>query len=216
MLGSVTSPRSRASSTSATRWTSAALSGSTVSAKRPLASVYSCAAIDARLAGERGEALKGVVHLRGVALEQPAAAHREQGVAGERDLLGGEMEGDMAGGVGGDVDQLRLDRADPRRIAAGDDPVHLRHPLGLGRAGDGTAGGTPDRVVAAGMVGVPVGVPDLGDAPAARCCGFQHRLGDRGIDSDRLARGGIVDQPDIIVAKDGDGDDFEHEAQLGA
>ena len=79
-------------------------------------------------------------------------------------------------------------RADPRPVAAGDDPVQLRHALGLGRAGDPAAGGGADRVVAAGMVGMPVGVPDLGDRPAARGRRLQHRLGDRGIDRDRLAR----------------------------
>ena len=100
----------------------------------------------------------------------------------------GQMERDMAGGVGGDVDQLGLDRADPRAVAAGDHPVELRHPLGFGRAGDRAAGGGADRVVAAGMVRMPVGVPDLADRPAARRRRLQHRLGDRRIDRDRLAR----------------------------
>ena len=126
------------------------------------------------------------------------------------DLLGGQMKGDMAGGMGGDVDQLGLDLADPRAVAAGDDAVHLRHPLGLGRAGDRAAGRGADRVVAAGMIGMPVGVPDLADPPAARRRRLEHRIGDRRIDRHRLARGGIVDQPDIIVAEDRDGDDLEH------
>ena len=107
----------------------------------------------------------------------------------------------MAGGMGGDVDQLGVELADPGMVAAGDDPVHLRDALGLGRAGDPAAGGGADRVIAAGMIRVPVGVPDLADRPAARRRRLEHRIGDRRIDRDRLAGCGIVHQPDIIVVE---------------
>src|SRR3546814_3856393 len=63
--------------------------------------------------------------------------------------------------------------------------------------------------VAAGVVGVPVGVPDRGDRPAARARFGEHRVGDRRVDNHRFETLGIVDQPDIIVAEDGDADDFE-------
>ena len=60
------------------------------------------------------------------------------------------------------------------------------------------------------MIGVPVSVEDLVDAPIARFGGVEHGLIDRGIDRGGLAVLFIVDQPHIIVAKRGDGDDFDH------
>jgi hypothetical protein len=120
-----------------------------------------------------------------------------------------QMEADMAGGVRRNVDQLGFVTADPCPVAAGDDPVQLRHLLRLGRAGDRAAGRRADRIVAAGMIGVPVRVPDLADRPAARRRRFQHRLRHGRVDRDRLAGLGIMHQPDIIVAQDGDRDDLE-------
>jgi hypothetical protein len=57
-----------------------------------------------------------------------------------------------------------------------------------GRTRDGAAGRGLDRGVAADMIGVPVGVPDLPDRPAAGGGLRQHRLGHGGIDHHRLGR----------------------------
>src|SRR3546814_1090882 len=71
-----------------------------------------------------------------------------------------------------------------------------------------------DRLVTAGVIGVPVRVPDRIDAPAARLGGGEHRVGLGRIDHDRLAAVRVVDQPDIIVAERGDADDLERAAHL--
>ena len=60
----------------------------------------------------------------GIAFEQAAAAHREQGVADEDRPLARQMVGDVAGGVGGDLDHLGLDAAERDAVAFGDGAVH--------------------------------------------------------------------------------------------
>src|SRR3546814_11023999 len=74
------------------------------------------------------------------------------------------------------------------------------------RAGNRTTSGFLDRRVAAGVIGMPVGVPDVGDRPAARRGRFQHGIGDSGVADHRRLAVGIVAQPDIIVAEDGNTD----------
>src|SRR3546814_4382548 len=84
--------------------------------------------------------------------------------------------------------------------------------LGRGAVDLGT-GRMLDRLVAAGVIGVPVRVPDRIDAPAARLGGGEHRVGLGRIDHDRLAAVRVVDQPDIIVAERGDADDLERRSE---
>src|SRR6185436_18589929 len=58
-------------------------------------------AIDSRLAWQGGEPLQAFVHLPSIALEQAAASHGEQGVPDERGSFPGQVERDVASGVGG-------------------------------------------------------------------------------------------------------------------
>ena len=146
-----------------------------------------------------------------VALEQPAAAHREQGVADEGDALGREVIGDMAGGVRRHLHHLRLDPAEADDVAFAHRHVERRDARRFGgRAGHGAAGRRLDLGIAAGVIGMPVGVPDRADLPAPPPRLLEHRLGDGGIDHRRLARIRIVDEPDIIVRQSRDADDLEH------
>src|SRR3546814_17475644 len=71
-----------------------------------------------------------------------------------------------------------------------------------------------DRLVAAGVIGVPVRVPDRIAAPAARLGGGEHRVGLGRIDHDRPAAVRVVDQPDIIFAERGAADGLERAAHL--
>ena len=64
---------------------SAALPGSTASAKRRFASVYSCAAVDERRRRKGRELGERGAHLRGRAFEEPPAAAGEERIPGERD-----------------------------------------------------------------------------------------------------------------------------------
>ena len=80
-----------------------------------------------------------------------------------------EMIGDVAGGMGRNLHHLGLDRPEAHQSPSRDRAVERRDPLRLGRRpGDEAAGRRLDRRIAAGMVGMPVGVPDLADPPAAR------------------------------------------------
>ena len=54
--------------------------------------------------GQAGQPLERAIHLLRRAFEQPPAAHREQGVADERDSLIVEDQGDVAERVAGDFD----------------------------------------------------------------------------------------------------------------
>jgi hypothetical protein len=70
--------------------------------------------------------------------------------------------------------------------------------------GDGAVGGGLDRLVAARVVGVPVGVPDLRDAPALARGLCEIFFGIGRVDAHRLAAGGIVQQIAVIVRKAGE------------
>ena len=72
------------------------------------------AAIDERVLGKLGEPLQVGMHLLGRALEQPAAAHGEQGVADKDRLRAFEDKGDVAGGMGRDFPHLGRELPRPR------------------------------------------------------------------------------------------------------
>ena len=74
----------------------------------------------------------------------------------------------MAERVSGNVDDVHLHVAKADLIAAGQVLVDTGYLFSLARrAEDAAAGFLLDELVAAGMVGMPVGVPDLIDGPAA-------------------------------------------------
>ena len=76
------------------------------------------------------------------------------------------------------------------------------------RAGDAGAGRFLDGEVPARVVGVPVGVPDLRDPPAALLGRGEDGLCIAGVDDRRFAAGVIVNQPQVIVGKSRDRDDL--------
>ena len=125
-------------------------------------------AIDPDILWKRRNALHVRVHLLRRSFEQPAAAHREHRVADEDHPLVFEIVSDVAGGMRRDVPDHGFRAADTDPVAFGDDAVDLAHPLGFGRRGDGAAGGVLDCRIAAGMIGMPMGVEHLGQPPSVR------------------------------------------------
>ena len=164
-------------------------------------------AIDLRRVGQRHQLGKARGHLRRRPLEQPPAAQCEQRVAAEQDPRVGEVIGVVAAGVAGDVDHPPRHLPDVDRIALRDGAVDAGNLRRLARrAGDARAGRRLYREVAAGVVGVPVGVEDLRDPPAARRRRREDGIGDRGVDHRRLAVG--VDEIDVVVGQHRDLDDL--------
>ena len=157
-------------------------------------------AIDARIVRQSGQPLQIGEHLRRRPFEQPAATHGEQRVADKSDPLVGQVIGDMPRRMRGHRHHLRDMVADANAVAFADRPVERADPLRFrGRTGNDAAGGRLDRRIAAGMVAMPMRVPDLVDPPPARRRRFKHRVGHRRVDRHRLATGGVMHQPDIVV-----------------
>src|ERR1700687_2599483 len=78
------------------------------------------------------------------------------------------------------------------------------------------AGGRDHRGVAAGMIGMLVGIEDLADAPAELPCTAQASLGVERIDCERLAGVAAGDQIMKVAAPIGGPDTFDqHGAYLG-
>ena len=101
--------------------------------------------------------------------------------------------------------------ADPHCIAFTDQTIERRDLVRLGcGTGDDAASRRLDRRIAADMVAMPMGVPDLTDAPSSCGSGFEHRLCDGRVDRDRLATLRIMQQPDIIVGEHGNADHLQH------
>jgi len=167
-------------------------------------------AINLRLGRECAEFRHIVEHLFGRSLEQPPTAHGEQRVANEHRLLACKVISDMSGGVCGDVDHIGDARAKLDTIPATHLHIKRRDAREFRfRTRDRATGRSPDRFVPAGVIGVPMRVPDLRDLPTALFRFGQHGVGDRWIDGHRFARAGFMHQPDIIVRKNGDADDLE-------
>ena len=164
------------------------------------------ARVKPRVVGQSRDPLQRGVHLLGRAFEQPAAAHREQGVADEGDPRLVEHQGDMAERVAGDLDRPADMVAEAKLGPFAERDVVARR---FGGAQDDGAGRLLDRQIAVGVVPMLVGVPHLPDRPAAPI-GFGERgRGIAGIDDRGLAAVGVVDQPDVIVAQGRDRDDLK-------
>ena len=102
------------------------------------------------------------------------------------------------------LDDRGLALADRHRIAVLHHAVDGRDALDFCRRDDGAAGRRLDRRVAAGVIGVPVCVPNLGNLPALRG-GFAHiRLAIGRIDADRLLAHRIVDEEAVVVGQAGE------------
>jgi len=172
-------------------------------------------AIDGGLVPQRFQGAHIAEHLLCRALEQPPAAHREQRVADKGGLVLGEVKGDMARRMRRDVEDISRHLAQPHNIAALHLHIQCRDaPCFGGGARDRAAGGLLYLGIAAGVVGMPVGVPDLRDLPAKLFRLVQHRGRDGGVDHHRLAADRFVDQPDIIVGQHRNADNRERHYQL--
>ena len=114
-------------------------------------------------------------HLR-IALDDAAAADREQRVADEGELVGGEEIRDVARGVAGRVDDAAFEPADPRRVTLADGLIDVRNALCLVARGDDAAFVLLlEFANALGVIGVVMGHQNIGEPPA----GFLQRRLDR-------------------------------------
>ena len=158
------------------------------------------AAIDPGLRRQGPELRQRVPHLLRRALEEPPAAESKERVAAEHRARGREPEGDVAAGVAGHVEDagdlgaervlvavahLDVDAGNARAIGAR--PHDRAFPLGL------------EREIAAGVIGVVMGVEDMRQAPAGLGERALHRFGLRGIDGGGGVRIGVVQQVDVVV-----------------
>src|SRR5581483_851423 len=132
---------------------------------------------------------------------------REEGVANESHAVLIEDQSDMSERVSGHFD-------DSSDVPAESDPIAFVQrdiPTGnifTGGPGDPCAGRSLDREIAAGVIRVPVRVPDLVDRPAAPLGFGEHGSRVAGIDDSGFAAVLVVDEPQVIVAERGDRDDF--------
>ena len=180
-----------------------AFSGSIVSAKRALACGIFVAAIDLRSRPAASASLhERIPHHRHRRLEHAAAAERKQRVAAERDLVLLEPIGDMAGGM------ARASRSPwPRARRHGQSRPRPRRR----RARRCARLPWPDRRCAiSGKRALRPGMPwvwsawwwvisSVGQRPALRLRGGDHRLGVRRVDRRGRARARIVDENAVIV-----------------
>ncbi len=164
--------------------------------------------------GQGGITLHGRKHLRGGALKQPATAHREQRVADENHRRIGQVKADMACGVRGRFHHHRFMGTQHYRVPFRHEPVGGRDAGGLrGRGDDRDAVRGLKRCIAAGVIGVPVRVPDRAQPPAARCQRCLDRSGLCRVDHDCLARGAVMGEPDVIVGQRRDAHNLDRHHQ---
>ncbi len=129
--GMVGSAAARSASTSRSRAASAALRGSIVLAKRMLACRVFVAAVDARIVGQAAQLEQRLPHHFRRALDDAAAADREQRVADEGELVGREEIADVAGGVARRLKHASLKGTDLTVVALAHGRVDERNARGL-------------------------------------------------------------------------------------
>ena len=173
-------------------------------------------AVDGGGVRQGGQLLQAGPHLLRRALEQAAAAEREQGVADKGDPIGGVMEGDVPQRVAAGVDDLEPGLPQHHHITVVHHPVRRGpDPLDLGRADDLAACHRLDLRVAAGVVRVPVRVQNVGQGPAQGLQFAQDGGGVRRVDAGRLAGRVIADQEAVVVGQAGKLVDGESHDGLG-
>jgi hypothetical protein len=167
-------------------------------------------AVDPHVVGQRAQARQRRPELLRRALEHLAATQRKDGVAAEQRALIAEGVGDVARGVARNEEDLGLGLAEAVALAVVDLDLDAgdARPVAA-RANDGAAGGLLYLEIAADMVAMVMRVQNMGDLPAALFSLRQHRPGHGGVDHADRARLRLAHQPDIVVAQDGDSDDFE-------
>ena len=172
-------------------------------------------AVDGGVVAQRFERAHVAKHLLRRALEQTPAAHCEQCVADKSGSIFGEVKGDMACRVRRDIKDISGHIAQPHNIAALHLHIQCRDtPRFGGRACDRAAGGLFYLGIAAGVVGMPVGVPDLRNLPAELFRLFQNGGCNGRVDHHGLPAHRFVDQPDIIIGQDRNADNLQRHYQL--
>ena len=140
----------------------------------------------------------------------PAASHGEHGVADKGDAIVVKHIADVAERMPWDFPDIGLVAAKRYSVTLVQRDVQAGHPAVLAcRADDGRACCFLDREIPARVIGVPMGVEDLVDPPSAPLSFRKHRIGIARIDDSRLARIGVVNQPQIIVSEGWNRDDLK-------
>ena len=110
-----------------------------------------------------------------------------------------------------DIDDVRFPASKSNDVAVFHRHIYAVDPVSFGGRGDDPAAGRRlDRCVAACVIGMPVGVPDLGDLPALLRGLAQIGLGIGGIDAGGLLAFGIVQKVAVIVGQARELVNFEH------
>lgn len=149
--------------------------------------------------------LQGSPHLCGRAFEEPAAAHGEQRVADEGGAVGLEQVADMRPRMAGCFDDARRVFAECEAIAFPNHSVETGNPVGIGAGADDLAAGAGlEGEIAAGVIGVMVGVEDVVEYPAAFSERTRDGLGVRAVYGCSESRVRIVHQVSIVVPEAGD------------
>ncbi len=161
-------------------------------------------AIDQGLVGQGGQALEAGPHLLGRTLEQAPAAQREQGVADEDDAVFGVMVGDVAEGVAAGLQHAEHGLAEAHLVALMQRPVERCDARDLLGPHDLATRRFLDPAVAAGVVGMPVGVQDHVEPPAQLLQLGQDRLRIGGVDTAGLAGGLVADEEAVVVLETGE------------
>ena len=160
--------------------------------------VFVCA-VECGLRRQRLHPLEAVPELLRLALEHAPAAKRKHAVAHEGDSVARQVVGDMAVGVARYVDHFRDVLAQRHLVAMRDHAVDRADPLDFLRGDDLRPRSLDDGLVPAGMVGVPVRVPDGGDPPALRRGLAEVFAAIWRVDRRSLPAVGIVQQEAVIV-----------------
>ena len=169
-------------------------------------------AVDARGIRQAGQPVQRVVHLRGAAFEETAAAGGEQGVATEQHgrTPGFAVIGDVAQGMPRNMQHAPGSAEDLQRVAFADGQVAGRDVF-LSRADHPRSAVLLETRHAADMVVVMVGDQDVGQAPVGvRRQPAEHRLGGAGVHHGALACRRVLQQPDVVVIEGRQGIDRQH------
>ena len=114
-----------------------------------------------------------------------------------------------------DVDHVGLPIADGDGVSLADSTIDGLYPVGITLRGCYPAAGHRlDHRIAAGVVGMPVSVPDLRDLPAPRSGLTQVFVSVGCVDAHRLAALAVVEQVAVVVGKAGELVNFEHGTSL--
>lgn len=156
------------------------------------------------------EFLKAGVHLRRRTLEQAAAAAGHQAVGGKGKFAVGEVEGNVAEGVAGHVDDAHFFRPDGEAGSFVQGVVERRQAVGIdGGAEDHGGSRGAQRFHAGDVIIMVVGDQDIRQLPVPGGKRGKDRRGVGDVDDGGLARAGIVDKVGVVVGAAGDGHKFE-------